>query len=87
MSVRHSDKSFAWPTGVFDVRAIGTRIGQGVRAAELDSPPRPRAVLPWRRAHLQFTVAGSVAIIIAVLTAVGTEAKGIVFGKAKAVAA
>src|ERR1700690_3830431 len=29
-------------------------------------------------------VAGSVAIIIAVLTAVGTEAKGIVFGKAKA---
>jgi SHS family lactate transporter-like MFS transporter len=27
-------------------------------------------------------VAGSVAIIIAVLTAVGTEAKGIVFGKA-----
>ena len=29
-------------------------------------------------------VAGSVAIIIAVLTAVGTEAKGIVFSKAKA---
>jgi MFS transporter, SHS family, lactate transporter len=30
-------------------------------------------------------VAGSVAIIIVVLTAVGTEAKGIVFTKAKAV--
>ena len=32
-------------------------------------------------------VAGSVAIVIAVLTAAGTEAKGIVFAKAKAVAA
>ena len=31
-------------------------------------------------------VAGSVAIVIAVLTAVGTEAKGIVFAKAKAAA-
>jgi SHS family lactate transporter-like MFS transporter len=30
-------------------------------------------------------MAGSVAIIIAVLTAVGTEAKGIAFAKAKAV--
>jgi SHS family lactate transporter-like MFS transporter len=30
-------------------------------------------------------VAASVAIIIAVLTAVGTEAKGIVFARAKAV--
>jgi len=30
-------------------------------------------------------VAGAVAIIIAVLTAVGTEAKGIAFAKAKAV--
>jgi hypothetical protein len=32
-------------------------------------------------------VAGSVAIVIAVLTAAGTEAKGVVFTKAKAVAA
>ena len=32
-------------------------------------------------------VAGSVAVIIAVLTAVGTEAKGVVFAKAKAAVA
>jgi SHS family lactate transporter-like MFS transporter len=51
-------------------------------------PIRENAAGPHRRAGnygiALAAVAGTVAIVIAVLTAVGTEAKGIVFTKAKA---